>query len=73
MFYAIHATYIEKTEDGSITRQVPTFFLDGWIQGITTTEAAEKVARRVVDPTGKAEVHVTAFEHPDVTVDGREA
>ena len=38
--------------------QVPTFVLDADIQGITTPEHAEQVAKKVIDPLGLLEVHV---------------
>jgi hypothetical protein len=63
MFYAIHAVV---THNG-VTKQVPTFFLDSWIQGIMNLESAERVARRIVDPTEVLDsVHVTAFEHDSI-------
>jgi hypothetical protein len=58
MFYAIHAVV---THNG-VTKQVPTFFLDS-----PNIESAERVARRIVDPTEVLDsVHVTAFEHDSI-------
>lgn len=67
MFYIITAQIVRKTENGTISKQVPTFYLNGDIQGITNLDTAEKVAKDVIDPFGEHEVHVcieTAFENP---------
>jgi len=60
MFWQIDGTTVEKTADGDTTRQIPTFFLNGNIQGITDAEHAAKVAGDVVNPTGTLEVHINA-------------
>lgn len=65
MFYIVTAQIVKRTENGSISKQVPTFYLNGDIQGINNLDTAEKVAKDVVDPFGENEVHVcieTAFE-----------
>jgi hypothetical protein len=62
-FYYVQAqvTYVKDGWHGSVG--VPTFVLDGNVQGILCIAHAEKVARQIVDPLGVAEaVHVSVVE-----------
>jgi hypothetical protein len=59
MFWIVNATVVERTPYGSMTRQVPMFYLNGRIQGITDADTAMKVAKEVIDPAGKLEVHAS--------------
>ena len=61
MRVAVLATLI-RTEHHDYRRTVaiPTFYLDGAVQGFTTTEGADFVAREIVDPFGVAD-HVNIF------------
>jgi hypothetical protein len=50
------------------TRQIPSFMLDGRIQGIVSAEHAASIARQVIDPLGvtpDSRIHVTAVEIPE--------
>jgi hypothetical protein len=67
MFYQIVATVVEETTTGegistTITRQVPTFYLNKHTQGIVNEEHAAKIAADVINPTKldtlKVNVHV---------------
>jgi hypothetical protein len=62
MWWQIDGTTVEKTTDGDTTRQIPTFFLNGNIQGIVNAEHAAKIATGIVNPTGdeSLEVHINA-------------
>lgn len=69
MYYIIGATVTRKRIDHrgtewTSTRQVPTFLLDGDIQGIMSLEQATRVAHGLLrDVAGDdAELHVTAME-----------
>lgn len=47
--YAITAQYEHHTSDGySGSRQVPTFYLDSRVQGITSERHAESIARDIL-------------------------
>jgi hypothetical protein len=63
MFYVITASVTEETEEGSITRQIPTFILNEDIQGITNHEHAKNIAETVINPTKnpkfKTHIHVS--------------
>jgi hypothetical protein len=58
MFYAITATITKRTPNGTITKQISTFYLDSNVQGIVSAEHAEKIARTIIDPFDEHEVHV---------------
>jgi hypothetical protein len=60
--YAVTATVEHRTALGwTGSRQVPTFYLNPQVQGITSAEHAERIAREIIDPMGTAvEVHVFA-------------
>lgn len=53
--YAIHATVGEG-------RQVPTFYLNGNVQGIVSEEQAADIAATIVNPFGAHNAHVTAVK-----------
>jgi hypothetical protein len=50
------------TWEGS--KELPTFYLDGNLQGIISTEQAERIARKVLDPLDYLgdDLQVTAYE-----------
>lgn len=50
--FSIHATIEVKDAPWTKTRQVPTFYLDETVQGITGKDHAEELALEVLDPTG---------------------
>lgn len=52
MKYAIHATLCHTDRQGwSTTYQIPTFYLDSNVQGITSAEHAERIAASIINPT----------------------
>lgn len=63
--YAIHATYERQTGDGWVrSGQVPTFFLHPTVQGITSTDHAERIALDLLaagtDAADQVTFHVAA-------------
>jgi hypothetical protein len=56
----------KKGTDGVITMQLPTFYLDGRVQGITSENAARFIAEEIVNPlklkTVKVHMHVMACD-----------
>lgn len=68
--YAITATVEYRQVSGwSGSRQVPTFYLDSDVQGITDTAGAERIARDIVTGAGLLDqlpgdvtVHATAID-----------
>lgn len=69
MFYTVTATITKQTPHGTITKQIPTFYLDSDVQGIVSAEHAKKIARTIIDPFDEHEVHVytedSRIEEPD--------
>lgn len=70
--YAIDAQVeTAATSDGGIwrgTRQVPTFYLDERVQGITSRGQAVRIAMRILDPLGTIpaeRLHITAVKVTD--------
>ncbi len=61
MFYQITATVTKKTADGTTSIQVPTFFLNGNVQGIVGIDHAEQIAKEVINPTKDDSVTVNAY------------
>lgn len=60
--YAITATASREGDWGTSTRQIPTFYLDGNVQGITSEEHAQRIAMEIIDPFDACQVIVTAVE-----------
>jgi hypothetical protein len=63
MRYAIIASVTRTVDDNyEVTTMTPTFFLDADVQGITNTEGALKVARRMFEDIGipADKLHVSA-------------
>jgi hypothetical protein len=63
MYFAISATVDTFTREPNYwvgAKQVPTFYLDGSVQGITSEAHAETIAQNIVDPLGQHTVHVSA-------------
>lgn len=60
--YAVTATVTHRQKNGSLTAQVPTFYLHPDVQGITSIEHAEIIARSIINPMNVPEitVHVSA-------------
>ena len=59
MFYCVTCVAVETTLGGdTIIHQVPTFFLNADVQGITSVEGAEKIAKQVVNPTNNPDIKV---------------
>lgn len=46
---------------GGVSRQVPTFYLDGNVQGFQTAEGAERVAREILNPMGDPDLKVHPY------------
>lgn len=54
---------VTRVQDGwQSSRQVPTFYLDSDLQGITGAEHAIRVAQEVIDPYAELAVHATVQE-----------
>lgn len=61
--YAISAAITETRDDNwTSSRQVPTFFLDGDVQGITSEDHAERIAKTIVDPFGRFATEICAVK-----------
>lgn len=63
--YAITAQIQTYEQDGNArawsgSRQIPTFYLDENVQGITDTGHAVRIARQIIDPFSALNVTVTA-------------
>jgi uncharacterized protein (UPF0212 family) len=60
MMYQVQATVSRIDEHGwSLAKQVPTFFLSSDIQGITSVEHAERIAREMLREIGGRWVSVS--------------
>jgi len=62
--WVVSARILKEEQSQGITWrssvEVPTFLLDGDQLGIISEDHAERIARKVVDPTGSLDVVVTA-------------
>jgi hypothetical protein len=56
--WTIQGTATYETSTGSITRQIPTFFLDESVQGIVDKNHAIRIAKGMLNP----------FALPDITL-----
>jgi hypothetical protein len=61
--YAINATVVTERDGWTSTRQVPTFFLDGNVQGIATAERAEEIARDLLLTAAPDDNRPTVYVH----------
>lgn len=62
ILYAITATVTRRIGDATLTRNLPTFFLDPNVQGILNLAHAESVGRDILTSGGRCgEVSVSAF------------
>ena len=61
MFYAVTATVTKKDDKGSTTYQVPTFYLNANVQGITGAAHAARIAHEVINPTNDPTLDVSIF------------
>lgn len=67
MMYVVHATVTVVTRNGYVgTRALPTFYLDSRVQGITSSEGAEDVARAIVTPFLRPEESACIAAYPVV-------
>ena len=64
MLYVVSATIVKRSGLSSLTRQIPTFYLDSSVQGIMSTEQAKKIAHEIINPMNdpSIEVHATPYE-----------
>lgn len=62
MLYQISGTVVEKRSGGEVTHQIPTFYLNADVQGITNAEHAAKIAEGIVNPAklDTLECHICA-------------
>ncbi len=51
MYYQICANVTKQTEEGTLSIQVPTFYLNSNVQGIVSADHAEQIAREVINPS----------------------
>ena len=58
--YIITAQVLTESGEYSGSRQVPTFYLDAALQGITDAEHAKDIAKHVIDPTGRLTLVIQA-------------
>ena len=61
MLYAIPATAVKTDKSGTTSYQVPTFYLNGNVQGIVDVAHAERIAREVINPTNDPALKVNAY------------
>jgi hypothetical protein len=60
--YQIQAVAVNSRDTYDCAAQLPTFFLDGDVQGITSAQHATRVAAKVIDPFCKLhKLHLTAY------------
>lgn len=64
MYYIIQATVTKKRPTGNTTTQIPTFFLDANIQGITSSEHAAQIAHGIINPTKDDTIGVSLSAYP---------
>lgn len=62
--WCVQATVTRYSNGAGTTSQIPTFFLDGNIQGITDAKHCERIAVEIVNHTGNPNVHVSAYCWP---------
>jgi hypothetical protein len=62
MRYAISATISHVVNGYSTSHQIPTFFLEGDIQGIMDEKHAEKIAGFVINPFGEYVACISAVK-----------
>jgi hypothetical protein len=55
ILYRVVACVTHKRKGWTTSVQIPIFYLDADIQGITSDEHAKEVAKGVIDPAGVAE------------------
>ena len=60
MFYLISGTVTETRGKYRVCHPIPSFYLNGDVQGIVDESHAVKIASGVVDPTHKNEVNLYA-------------
>lgn len=55
MMYAVTASVTRTNGTTWSTRQIPTFYLNCDVQGITDSDHARKIAKEIVDPFNECE------------------
>lgn len=64
MLYAVHAVVNRKMGEGTVTIQVPTFYLDSNTQGIVDVGHASRIAHSMLESINPAaRVHAVALAH----------
>lgn len=66
MLYAIDATVVHKTKHGTITGQIPTFYLDSNVQGIVDEKHAAFIGEEIVNPTRNKNIKVNVSAYKTV-------
>ncbi len=61
MFYQITGTVTKTHDNGKTTHQIPTFYLNSHVQGITDADHAHKIAMEVVNPTNDKSLAVSLY------------
>ena len=64
MMYVITAQVLTSHNDYNGSRQIPTFYLDSALQGITDRAHAVTVARTIIDPMGTLDPIIQAEPAP---------
>ena len=67
MLYAITAQVHSRQGEWTGSRQIPTFYLDSSVQGITSPDHALVIATMILDPFGQHSLSVHAEPVPDPT------
>jgi len=69
MLYVITAQVLTSENGYTGSRQVPSFYLDSALQGITDAAHATDIAKTIIDPMGSLELSIHA-EPATVSVPG---
>jgi hypothetical protein len=69
MMYVITAQVLTENDSFTGSRQIPTFYLDSAVQGITDAGHATDIAKEIIDPAGTLTLSVHAEPMP-VSVPG---
>jgi hypothetical protein len=64
MMYVITAQVLTEQDGYTGSRQVPTFYLDSALQGITDVSHATDIAKTIIDPMGSLELSIHAEPMP---------
>jgi hypothetical protein len=58
--YSVTCNTVETLDNATISRQTPTFILNGNILGFLDEKGAEEVAKRICNPTDNPNIEVNA-------------